>query len=314
MSEEAYSFRYQGQGGERLDKILARELEGQSRTRLQGLIDDGHVTVDGEVIEKKSETLQTGAKIRVVIPPPEPTELVPQDLPVQVLFENDDLLAVNKPAGMVVHPSAGHPSGTLVNAVLALAPEIEGVGGVKRPGLVHRLDQDTSGIVLLAKNDQAHHFLQDQFRAREVEKVYLALVDGRPPTPKGRVEVAIGRDGDRRQRMAPVLDSKGKKAISEYFTLERFPQHTYLEVHPLTGRTHQIRVHLAFVDCPIVGDTTYGRSRPSLDLERHFLHAARLTIQLPGEDDKRTFEAPLPGELSRILDGLRGGSEGRKDD
>lgn len=310
MSEKVFSFQYQGEGGERLDKVLAAELAGQSRTRLQELIDEGYVTVGDETVEKKSTTVLPGSEIKVVIPPPQPTELVPQDLPLEILFENEDLIAVNKPAGMVVHPSAGHPSGTLVNAVLAKVPEIEGVGGVKRPGLVHRLDQETSGVVLLAKNDHAHHFLQGQFRDREVDKVYLALVDGRPPSPKGRVEVAIGRDADRRQRMAPVLDSRGKEAISEYFTLESFPQHTYLEVHPLTGRTHQIRVHLAFLECPVVGDTTYGRNRPSLPLERHFLHAARLSIILPGEEEKHTFDAPLPEELSLILDRLRGRGEG----
>ncbi len=305
MSEVIFTFRYQGEGDERLDKILSRELEEHSRTRLQALIAEGYITVDGETVEKKSEIIPPESEITVVIPPSRPSDLTPEDIPLQIIFENEDVVVVDKPAGMVVHPSPGHPSGTLVNAVLAHVPEIEGVGGVKRPGLVHRLDQDTSGIVLLAKNDQAHRYLQDQFRRREVEKVYLALVDGRPPTPKGRVEVAIGRDPDHRQRMAPVLPRKGKKAVSEYFTVEVFPKHALLEVHPITGRTHQVRVHLAFLECPVVADTTYGRNQPSLPLERHFLHAARLTVTLPGEGEERTLEAPLPEDLSRVLEDLR---------
>jgi len=179
------------------------------------------------------------------------------------------------------------------------------VGGVKRPGLVHRLDRGTSGVILLAKNDRAHHFLQQQFQGRDVEKVYLALVDGHPPTPKGRVEVAIGRDAKHRQRMAAVLPDDGKMAITEYFSLERFAQHSYLEVHPITGRTHQIRVHLTFLECPVVGDRRYGRNTPSLPLDRQFLHAARISLYLPREDEKRTIRAPLAEDLTRILNQLR---------
>ncbi|MFO8035451.1 MAG: RluA family pseudouridine synthase [Anaerolineales bacterium] len=305
MSEVVFTFRYQGEGDERLDKILSRELEDHSRTRLQSLIDEGYVTVDGVTVEKKSETIPPESEITVVIPPSQPSELTPEDIPLEIIFENEDVVVVDKPAGMVVHPSPGHPSGTLVNAVLAHVPEIEGVGGVKRPGLVHRLDRDTSGVIVLAKNDRAHRHLQGQFHRREVEKMYLALVDGRPPTSKGRVEVAIGRDPGHRQRMAPVLPRKGKKAVSEYFTVETFPNHTLLEVHPITGRTHQVRVHLAFLECPVVADTTYGRNQPSLPLERQFLHAARLTLTLPGEAVERTWEAPLPEDLSQVLETLR---------
>jgi len=305
MTEEVVTFRYQGEREERLDKVVAEELEDQSRTRVQKLIGEGYVSVAGMTIEKKSELVEPGASIEVILPPPEPTELIPEDIPLEIIFENEDVLAVNKPAGMVVHPSPGHSSGTLVNAVLAHIPEIEGVGGVQRPGLVHRLDQDTSGVILLAKNDQAHHFLQEQFQERRVNKVYLALVDGRPPTPKGRVEVAVGRDRGHRKRMAPVMPEQGKEAVSEYFTLETFSNHTYLEVHPITGRTHQVRVHLAFLECPVVGDQTYGRNNPSLPLERHFLHAARLSILLPDQEEEQTIGAPLPDDLSDILHRLR---------
>jgi len=241
-------------------------------------------------------------EIEVRIPPPQPTTLIPEDIPLEIVFENDDLIAVNKPAGMVVHPAGGHHSGTLVHAALAHAGDIEGVGGVQRPGIVHRLDKDTSGIILLAKNDAAHQWLQEEFRSRRVEKTYLALVDGIPPTARGRVEAAIGRDPVDRKRMAVVHPGKGRSAVSEYSTLAKYDHHTLLEVHPVTGRTHQIRLHMAFLGCPIVGDRIYGRRHPSLNLGRQFLHAARLKIRLPGESDLVEFEAPLPDDLSNILD------------
>jgi len=307
MSAESIIIQNHSEREIRLDKFLAQELEDLSRSYIQKLISDGQITVDGFPVYKKAEMVSPGMEIEVEIPPPEEPDLQPENIPLDVIFENDDCIAVNKPAGMVVHPALGHPTGTLVQAVLGYAPEIEGVGGVKRPGLVHRLDQDTSGVILLAKNDRAHHYLQEQFRDREVEKNYLALVDGRPPTPTGRVEVAIGRDPKYRQRMAAVQDSAGKLAVSEFFTEEEFPRHTLLRVTILTGRTHQIRVHLAFLNCPVVGDTVYGRKKPTLDLNRQFLHAQRLSITLPGEQEKRTFEAPLPPELEAVLTELRNG-------
>ncbi len=285
----------------RLDKFLANEMEGHSRSYIQKIITAGGVSIDGFPVYKKAERVSPGTEIEVIIPEVEETEMQGEDIPLDIIFENDDLIAVNKPAGMVVHPALGHPTGTLVQAVLGYAPEVEGVGGVKRPGLVHRLDQDTSGVILLAKNDRAHQFLQDQFRERQVDKEYLALVDGRPPTPNGRVDVAIGRDSKYRQRMAPALERDGKEAISEYFTLEEFPKHTYLRVKILTGRTHQIRVHLNFLGCPVVGDTVYGRKTPSIPVERQFLHAFRLSIVIPGEEDKHCFEAPLAKDLEGIL-------------
>jgi len=205
----------------------------------------------------------------------------------------------------VVHPAAGHDTGTLVHAVLGYDPDIEGIGGEERPGVVHRLDKETSGLILLAKNDRAHHWLQDQFRLRQVEKTYLALVDGAPPTPSGRVEAPVGRDPSHRKKMAVMPLGKGREAVSEYVTLETFEKHTLLEYHPLTGRTHQIRLHCMFLGCPIVGDKIYGHRKSSIDIDRHFLHAARLKIILPGEKQARAFEAPLPDELQTILDSLR---------
>jgi 23S rRNA pseudouridine1911/1915/1917 synthase len=237
--------------------------------------------------------------------PTQPSDLIPENIPLNVLFENTDLVVVDKPAGMVVHPAAGHHQGTLANAVLAHDPELEGIGGEQRPGIVHRLDKDTSGLILVAKNDLTLHWLQDQFRLREVRKVYLALSDGHPPTPTGRIETPIGRDPTSRKRMAVVSEGKGRSAVSEYLVLDQFPEHTLFEVHPETGRTHQIRLHLAFIGCPVVADTIYGKHNPTLPLKRHFLHAARLTIRLPGETQPRTFESPLPPDLQSVLDYLR---------
>jgi 23S rRNA pseudouridine1911/1915/1917 synthase len=290
---------------QRLDKFLAASLPQFSRTRLQALIRDGLVTVDAQTARKGGQMLAFGTTIEVLIPPQKPTDLVPEELPLDIVYENKDLLVINKPPGMVVHPSAGHSSGTLVHAALAHAPDIEGIGGEERPGVVHRLDKDTSGLILMAKNDTSHRWLQNQFRTRQVIKTYLALVDDKPPTAQGRVEAPIGRDPSHRKRMAIVPLNKGRQATSEYRTIGTFPHHTLLEVHPITGRTHQIRLHMAFLGCPVVGDRVYGRRNPSLGLDRHFLHAARMTIRLPGEKEPRTFEAPMPEDLELVLEDLR---------
>jgi 23S rRNA pseudouridine1911/1915/1917 synthase len=289
----------------RLDKFLADNLTDISRTYIQKIISQGGVLVDGFPIYKKAELVTPNTEVEVILPAPQESSLEPEEIPLDIVFENQDLIVVNKPPGMVVHPGLGHQKGTLVQAVLAHAPEIEGVGGVKRPGLVHRLDQDTSGLIILAKNDHAHQFLQDQFRSRVVDKVYLTLVEGIPPSPQGRVEVAIGRDPKYRQRMAAVLDRHGKEAISEYFTLERFQENTFLKVIILTGRTHQIRIHLAFLGCPVVGDSIYGKRKTFLPLTRQFLHAHQLSIIIPGEKVKRTFDAPLAPDLENVLSILR---------
>jgi 23S rRNA pseudouridine1911/1915/1917 synthase len=309
VSDRLDIFHFEEPKPQRLDKFLVACLEGYSRSRLQGLIKDGQVTVDGIPVYKASQMLDRSSTVQVRIPPARPANLAPEAIPLDIVFENDDLLVVNKPAGMVVHPAAGHASGTLANAALGHAPEMEGIGGQQRPGVVHRLDKDTSGLILMAKNDRAHVWLQDQFRQRSVIKIYIALVDGHPPTPTGRIEAPIGRDAKQRKLMAIVAPQKGREAISEYRTLETFPKQTLLEVHPITGRTHQIRVHLAFLGCPVAGDTVYGRQHSTIPIKRHFLHAARLTIRLPGEKTPRTFEAPLPEELKAVLKGLRNGTE-----
>lgn len=275
--------------------------------------------VNGALCAKPSLRLAEGDRVRVRIPPPPPSGVDPEPIPLRIVFENGDLLVIDKPAGMVVHPAAGHRSGTLVGAVLAHAPEVGGVGEMERPGIVHRLDKDTSGLILVAKNSAAQRFLQQAFAQRKAEKTYLALVEGRPPTPEGRIETHIGRDPSHRQRMAVVPASRGREAVTLYGTREQFAGRTLLEVHPLTGRTHQIRVHLAFLGCSVVGDTVYGKhpSPPSVpplpkakwreekgsggEGQRQMLHAWRLKIALPGESEARQFEAPLPEDFSAVL-------------
>jgi len=269
------------------------------------LILDGFVLVNGVAAKKAGQMIEDGDDIEVRVPPPVPSGLVAEDIPLDIIFENDDLIVVNKPAGMVVHPAAGHYSGTLVNAVLGYDPDLEGIGGEERPGLVHRLDKETSGLIILAKNERAHNWLQDQFRLRKVEKTYLALVDGKPPTPAGRVEAPIGRDPSHRKKMAIVSAGKGREAVSEYKTLQSFRNHTLLEFHPHTGRTHQIRLHCQFLGCPIVGDSVYGKRTVTATIDRHFLHAYRLKIILPGEKSPRTFEADLPEELKAVLEEVK---------
>jgi 23S rRNA pseudouridine1911/1915/1917 synthase len=307
MSDRVENFQFEGKHPERLDRFMVTCLPEFSRSRLQGLVSDGFVMVNGNPAKKAGQILEGNEKITIRIPPPVPSHLMGEDIPLDILFENEDLIVVNKPAGMVVHPAAGHDSGTLVHAVLGYDPEMEGIGGEERPGIVHRLDKDTSGIILIAKNDKSHRWLQDQFRLRKVEKSYLALVDGHPPTPTGRVEAAIGRDPSHRKKMAIVNESRGREAISEFKTLETFPEHTLLEFHPLTGRTHQIRLHCAFLGCPIVGDSIYGHRHSSINIGRQFLHAFRLNIILSGEQKSRSFEAPLPEDLSTALDQVRKG-------
>lgn len=306
MDERLKLYRYSG-NEERLDKYLVTCLPEFSRSRIAGLVEAGAITVNGKAAKKAGHSINDGDEIEVRIPATQPSGLVAEDIPLNIIFENDELIVVNKPAGMVVHPAAGHAGGTLVNAVLGHEPDMEGIGGEERPGLVHRLDKDTSGLIVLAKNERAHRWLQDQFRDRKVEKTYLALVDGKPPTPTGRVEAPIGRDPSHRKKMAIIMQhGKGREAVSEYRTLETFDKHTLLEFHPHTGRTHQIRLHCAFLGCPIVADPIYGHRHSSLpELKRHFLHAWRLKITLPGQKQPQVFEAPLPTELQRALEQLR---------
>ena len=287
--------------GERLDRSLAARIPELSRTRIQALIKAGYITVNGKP-GKPSYRLEGGEVIAVYLPPPERSEVIPEDIPLVVLYEDDDLIAIDKPAGMVVHPAYGHTSGTLVNAVLYRWPELAQVGDQHRAGIVHRLDKDTSGVIVIARTPQAHRALAAQFEARTTRKRYLALVEGNPASATGRIEAPIGRNPRQRKQMAVVR--KGREAITEFNVLEYYADHALLEVFPRTGRTHQIRVHLAFIGHPIVGDTVYGRRKQRIKLKRHFLHAADLTVRSPSTGEPLTFSAPLPVGLQNILDKL----------
>ena len=291
--------------GQRLDRFLQEQLPAYSRTRLQDWIRKGHVRVDGRA-ERPAHVLKGGETVEV-----EPAELVPlraepEQIPLEILYEDQDVVAVNKPAGMVVHAGAGCRSGTLVNALLARFESLSGVSGELRPGIVHRLDRYTSGVILVARHDAAHRHLAEQFARRAVEKVYLALVHGAVKQERGRIEKPIARDPVRRVRMTARL-GRGRSALTEYRVLRRYRDFTLLEVRIGTGRTHQIRVHLAGMGHPVVGDRLYGapakvEGRPLV--ARFFLHAYRVRFTSPGSGEAVTIEAPLPRELEAWMEGL----------
>ena len=287
---------------DRLDRILVSQLPGLSRARLQALIRAGWVKVNGRTVRKPGLSVGPEDVIQVAALPPAETRLRPQSIPLEILYEDDALFVINKPAGMVVHPGAGHPQATLVHAALAHAPEVEAVGDASRPGIVHRLDKDTSGVMVLAKTNEALKHLQQQFRRREVEKLYLGLVDGAPPSPTGQIEAPLARSPRHRKRIAVVQAPGSRLAVTRFQTRERFPRHSLLELRPLTGRTHQIRVHLQFLGCPVVGDRVYGRKQPTLPVARQQLHAWRLTFRLPGDSQPRTFEAAIPADLREAIE------------
>jgi 23S rRNA pseudouridine1911/1915/1917 synthase len=285
-------------GDERLDKTIADCVPDLSRATAQRLIKDGAVTVNRRP-SKPSYRAQIGDEVAVRLPAELPAQAVAEDIPLDVVYEDETMLVVNKPAGMVVHPAPGHTGGTLVNALLAHCPQIGDVGGAERGGIVHRLDKDTSGLLLIAKDEAAHVALQRQFKRRQVAKTYLALVEGRMYPREGVIEAPVGRDKRQRKKMAVVRS--GREARTTYRAVEYFAEHTLLEVRPHTGRTHQIRVHLAWMGYPVVGDEVYGHRRQRLLQGRYFLHAAQLHLTHPITGHKMEFEAPLPPELAGVL-------------
>ncbi len=287
--------------GKRLDQFLRERLPQFSRSRLQDWIEQGRVLVDG--LPAKRSYLVKGAE-RIHVHPAElpPLRATPEDLPVEVLYEDADVIAINKPAGMVVHTGAGQHSGTLVNALLHRFGKLSSVGGELRPGIVHRLDRFTSGVILIARNDAAHRNLAEQFASRQVEKIYVALVHGRLKNDQGRITTPIARDPVRRVRMTARLDH-GRQAITSYQVLKRFDRLTFLEVKIGTGRTHQIRVHLASIGHPVVGDKLYGA--PASELGRFFLHARQISFTSPSSGERITVNAPLPADLESYLGTLR---------
>jgi 23S rRNA pseudouridine1911/1915/1917 synthase len=285
--------------GVRLDRFVAASCPELSRTHAHKLITAGLVKVNGEV-SRASRILNTGDVVDVVIlPEPAPT-LSPEAIPLGIIYEDDDLLVIDKPAGLAVHPAPGHPGHTLVNAVLAYLPDLAIDDDTLRPGIVHRLDKDTSGLILVAKNRVAQANLSAQFKSRSVKKSYLVLVKGKLTPENGIIEAAIGRDPKNRQRMAVV--SRGREARTEYSVIRYPGNYSLLEIRPQTGRTHQIRVHLAAIGYPVVGDATYGVKSPHL--ARQFLHASKLGFKLPSSGKYVEFESPLPLDLSGALNNI----------
>lgn len=293
--------------GDRLDRWLSKQLSDLSRSRLQHLIEDGRVWVNGDICLSKKTHLQPGDRIQVEIPPPEPLDLRPQTIPLDILYEDEELVVINKPAGLVVHPAPGHPDGTLVNALLAHCDSLAGIGGVQRPGIVHRLDKDTSGAIAVAKTDRAHQSLQAQIKARTASREYLAIVCGVPPTETGTIDQPIGRHPVHRKKMAVVpIQRGGRPAITHWRTLERLGNYTLLHFRLETGRTHQIRVHCTHLGHPIVGDPVYGSGRSvGVNLPGQALHAWKLTLQHPVSGEWIEAIAPLPETFNKLLEILR---------
>jgi 23S rRNA pseudouridine1911/1915/1917 synthase len=294
------------QSGERLDRFLSAALPGLSRSRIQQLIAEGNVRLDG-ACARPSSRLKGSEMVTVCVPPPRPLDLVAEDLPLRILFQDGHLIVVDKPAGMVVHPAPGHSGGTLVNALLSRADRLSGIGGVARPGIVHRLDRDTSGLLVVAKTDGAHRGLSSQFSShRTVDRRYHGIVRGRPHHAAGTVATQIGRHPVHRKKMA-VLPSGGRKAVTHYRVVESFGPFSLVEFRLETGRTHQVRVHCAHLSCPIVGDEVYGggrnvalskgRDAETVALDRFFLHAFHLGFDHPATGERMQFTVPDPPEF-----------------
>ena len=303
------------QSADRLDKALA-EATDLSRARVQTLIADGRVTVSGKAADSPSARVGADTPFAIDLPPPEPLAARPQDIPLAIVHEDADLVVVDKPAGMVVHPAAGNPDGTLVNALLHhCAGRLSGIGGVARPGIVHRIDKDTSGLLVVAKSDAAHEGLSAQFAAHSLERAYLAVVGGRPVPPRGTITTRIGRSDANRKKMAvlPPDSRRGKHAVTHYRTIESFAAASLIECRLETGRTHQVRVHCASIGHALLGDPVYGRTPAplrkvlkALPFERQALHAAVLGFIHPVTGDELRFTSDLPADMVELIEGVSG--------
>jgi 23S rRNA pseudouridine1911/1915/1917 synthase len=306
MSRDATVLIEQTLPRERLDTFLRAKFPAVSRGTLQRLMEEGHILVDGKSV-KPNHSPRAGQTVSIHWPQPRPAEAQPQEIPLDVLFEDKDFLVINKPAGMVVHPAAGHDDSTLVNALLHhCAGQLSGIGGVARPGIVHRLDKETSGCLVVAKTDSAHMALAEQFAGRSLEKIYHALVCGVMPDDSGDIEAAIARHPTHRKRMAAV--DKGREAHTSFEVLERMKHVTFVEAGLHTGRTHQIRVHFQHIGFPIVGDFVYGKrhnvrivDETGCEVSRQMLHASRIALKHPRTKKQMKFEAPLPKDFQAAL-------------
>jgi 23S rRNA pseudouridine1911/1915/1917 synthase len=304
MSEQYFNFEVEQK--ERLDLVLTRHLEDFSRSRLQNLITQGNVLVNGQIANKKNSLLEIGDLVQVNVPASrELIEVEAQDIPLTILYEDEDLIIVNKPSGLVVHPAPGHPDGTLVNALLAHCQDLRGIGGVERPGIVHRLDRDTTGAMVVAKNDYAHQHLQQQLKEKTARREYWGIVHGSPRIASGIIDQPIGRHRIERKKMAIVAQG-GKEAITHWQLKERLGSYSLLNYRLETGRTHQIRVHSTFMGHPIVGDSLYGSGKsPGVRLEGQALHAWQLSLIHPRTAKELTVTAPPPESFNKLLSLLR---------
>ena len=302
-------------GAQRLDKALA-EASGLSRERVKALMGEGRVSLDGKVAAQASFKPAAGTAFAISIPAVTPDEAQPEDIPLNVVFEDEHLIVIDKPAGLVVHPAVGNYDGTLVNALLHHCQgQLSGIGGVARPGIVHRIDKDTSGLLVVAKSDVAHEGLARQFEDHSIERAYLALVAGNPMPPSGTVTGSIGRSNTNRKKMALVSEGRGKHAVTHFATLERFQGAALVECRLETGRTHQVRVHMTSLGHPLLGDPAYGRTPPKLKpllaehkFERQALHAKVLGFVHPVTGEQLRFESPLPADMGGLLVDLRNNS------
>ena len=290
--------------GERADAALARLAPDLTRSAAQRLLEEGRVLREGRPL-RKNDKLQAGDVLALDLPEPQPVALEPEDIPLDIVYEDKDLLVINKPKGLVVHPAAGHWSGTLVNALLYHCRDsLSGINGELRPGIVHRIDKDTSGLLIVAKNDFAHQALAAQLQDHTLARTYVCLVVGGVREDGGVIDAPIGRHPTDRKKMA-VTEKNSRHAVTHWRVLERFPGYTLLECRLETGRTHQIRVHMAYRNHPIVGDTVYGRPKPELGQDSQCLHARALTFRHPRTGETMTLTCPLPDYFTRLLEALR---------
>jgi len=296
----------QSDSGQRLDKFLTVRMPDFSRSRIQQIIEQSLVLIADKPILDSAYKVKAGEQYIVGLLPPINSEIISNDTKLNVIFEDEHLLVINKPAGMTVHPAPGHTSDTLVNALLGhCGDSLSGIGGVMRPGIVHRIDKDTSGLLVVAKHDIAHRHLSEQLALRTLKRTYTAIVKGMPVPTSGTIDAAIGRSPRNRQKMA-VLKSGGKDAVTHYRTNEIFADATWLTCNLETGRTHQIRVHLSHIGHPIVGDQVYGRKFKNIDFPRQALHAQALTLIHPISGEKMDFECDLPQDMLDLIEMLRG--------
>jgi len=286
---------------DRIDKYLVKKVH-LSRSQIQDLIDKGYIKVNGVTV-KSSYKVKPGDIINVIIPPPEDTDIIPKDIPIQIIYEDNDLLVVNKPRGMVVHPAHGHYQDTLVNALLYKVKDLSGIGGELRPGIVHRLDKDTTGLLVVAKSDFSHQKLSEQLKNRTLKRVYWALCEGEIPWNEKRVELPMARHPVYRKKMAIVYG--GKISITNFKVLERFKGYTLVSASLETGRTHQVRLHLSHLGFPIVGDEIYGRIDKRFGIKGQLLHAKEISFIHPRTSERMSFSAPLPSDFERVLSLLR---------